>query len=44
MTKHDQSARIAPRSVKAGDKVERDSATRGEGKIYLGDSAPVFQK
>jgi len=34
--------RIAPRPVRAGDKVARDEATRGEGKVYLGDSAPVF--
>ena len=34
--------RIVPRPVRAGDKVARDEATRAEGKIYLGDSAPVF--
>ena len=32
---------IAPRPVRAGDKVARDSATAGEGKVYLGDAAPV---
>ena len=36
--------RIAPKPVRAGDKVARDEATRGEGKVYLGDSAPVFHK
>lgn len=35
---------IAPKPVRAGDKVARDSATASEGKIYLGDSAPVFHK
>ncbi len=34
--------RIALRPVRAGDKVARDDATSGEGKVYLGDSAPVF--
>ena len=28
--------RIAPKPVRAGDKVARDNATRGEGKVYLG--------
>jgi hypothetical protein len=32
---------VAPR---AGDKVARDKATRGEGKVYLGDAAPVLHK
>jgi hypothetical protein len=32
---------IAPRPVRAGDKVARDSATASEGKVYLGDAAPV---
>ncbi len=35
-------SRIAPRPVRAGDKVVRDSATQGTGKVYLGDAAPVF--
>ena len=34
--------KIALRPVRAGDKVARDSATAGEGKVYLGDAAPVF--
>jgi hypothetical protein len=29
---------VAPR---AGEKVTRDQATRGKGKVYLGDAAPV---
>ena len=37
------STRITLRPVRAGDKVARDSATSSEGKVYLGDSAPVFQ-
>jgi hypothetical protein len=39
-----QITRIAPRQVKAGERVVRDSATRGSSKVYLGDSAPVFHK
>ena len=35
---------IVLRPVRAGDKVVRDSATSSEGKVYLGDAAPVFQK
>ena len=34
--------RIAPKPIHVGDKVARDEATRAEGKVYLGDSAPVF--
>jgi hypothetical protein len=37
-----ESTRITLRPVRAGDKVARDSATSSEGKVYLGDSAPVF--
>jgi hypothetical protein len=36
--------KIAVRPVRAGDKVVRDSATASKGKVYLGDSAPVFHK
>jgi hypothetical protein len=45
-TDRDQSkeSTIALRPVQAGDKVARDSATASEGKVYLGDSAPVFHK
>jgi hypothetical protein len=39
-----QTTKIAPQPVRAGDKVVRDSATGSEGKVYLGDAAPVFQK
>jgi hypothetical protein len=35
---------IVPRRIQAGDKVARDSATASEGKVYLGDSAPIFRK
>ena len=28
--------------IVAGDKVARDGATRNDGKVYLGDAAPVF--
>lgn len=31
-----------PRSIKAGDKVVRDEATRNSDKVRLGDGAPVF--
>jgi hypothetical protein len=41
--KESTDTRIAPRPVRAGDKVARDSATASEGKVYLGDAAPVFQ-
>lgn len=30
------------RSIKAGDKVVRDQATQDQGKVRLGDGAPVF--
>jgi hypothetical protein len=36
--------KIAVRPARAGDKVVRDSATASKGKVYLGDSAPVFHK
>ena len=36
--------KITLRPVRAGDKVAHDSATRSDGKVYLGDAAPVFQK
>ena len=39
----DRDAHIAPRPVRAGDQVVRNSATHSEGKVYLGDAAPVFQ-
>ena len=29
-------------AIRAGDKVVRDSATQGRGKVRLGDQAPVF--
>ncbi len=32
----------ALRPVRAGDKVIRDAATRDQGKVRLGDAAPVF--
>ena len=32
----------APRSVRCGDKVERDAATHNQGTVQLGDGAPVF--
>ncbi len=42
MSKSDQS--IVLRRIQAGDKVARDGATASEGKVYLGDSAPIFRK
>jgi hypothetical protein len=30
------------RSIRAGDKVVRDAATQDQGKVRLGDQAPVF--
>jgi hypothetical protein len=36
--------KITLRPVRTGDRVARDSATSSEGKVYLGDAAPVFQK
>jgi hypothetical protein len=41
-TRETKESRIAPRPVHAGDKVVRDNATKGTGKVYLGDAAPVF--
>ncbi len=32
----------ALRPIRAGDKVVRDAATQDQGKVRLGDSAPVF--
>lgn len=32
----------AQRSIRSGDKVARDAATRNPGKVKLGDAAPVF--
>jgi hypothetical protein len=34
----------ASRSIRAGDKVKRDAATRDQGKVQLGDFAPVFAR
>jgi len=31
-----------PRPIRAGDKVIRDTATTNQGKVHLGDDAPVF--
>jgi hypothetical protein len=31
-----------PRPIQAGDKVIRDTATVNQGKVQLGDQAPVF--
>lgn len=33
---------ITPRPIRSGDKVVRDEATRDQGKVHLGDGAPVF--
>jgi hypothetical protein len=33
---------ITPRPIKSGDKVQRDEATQDQGKVRLGDGAPVF--
>jgi len=33
---------FAPASIRAGDKVTRDTATYNHGKVQLGDGAPVF--
>ncbi len=32
----------ALRPIRAGDKVVRDAATQDQGKVRLGDQAPVF--
>ena len=32
------------RSIRAGDKVVRDAATQDQGKVRLGDQAPVFAR
>jgi hypothetical protein len=32
----------APPPIRAGDKVNRDAATEDQGKVRLGDCAPVF--
>jgi hypothetical protein len=33
---------FAPRRRVMGERVERDAATSNQGKVRLGDSAPVF--
>jgi hypothetical protein len=33
---------FAPRSIRPGDTVIRDTATHNQGKVQLGDGAPVF--
>ena len=33
---------VNARPIRAGDKVMRDSATHNQGKVQLGDGAPVF--
>jgi hypothetical protein len=33
---------FAPRAIRSGEKVERDAATRNQGKVQLGEGAPVF--
>jgi hypothetical protein len=33
---------FAPASIRAGDKVMRDTPTHNQGKVKLGDGAPVF--
>jgi len=35
---------VRPLPIRAGDKVARDDATKHEGKVYLGDAAPVFHR
>lgn len=37
-----ETTQITPRPIQAGDKVVRDEATRDQGKVRLGDGAPVF--
>jgi hypothetical protein len=32
-----------PRTIRAGDKATRDTATANQGKVCLGDCAPVFR-
>jgi hypothetical protein len=32
----------APRPIRRGDKVNRDVATRNQGRVQLGESAPAF--
>jgi len=34
----------ALRPIRAGDKVVRDAASRDQGKVRLGDNAPVFTR
>jgi hypothetical protein len=33
---------VNARPIRAGDKVMRDTATHNQGKVQLGDGAPVF--
>ena len=33
---------VKGRPVRCGDKVERDAATHNQGKVQLGEGAPVF--
>ena len=34
--------KIVLRPIRSGDKVVRDTATQDQGKVRLGDGAPVF--
>jgi hypothetical protein len=37
-----QKTEIKPRPIRSGDNVVRDEATQDQGKVKLGDGAPVF--
>jgi len=36
-------ANSTQQSIRAGDKVTRDAATANQGKVRLGDGAPIFR-
>ena len=36
--------KIEMRPIRAGDKVVRDAASQDQGKVRLGDGAPVFDR
>ena len=40
--RHSMHETVNARRAVVGDKVERDAATRNQGKVRLGDAAPVF--
>jgi hypothetical protein len=41
-TRDAPATQIVPRPIRAGDKVVRDSASQDQGRVRIGEGAPVF--